>query len=349
MKSLIKKILIRIVNPVIKECLKDEFDSVRYQISSIKNLMKPDYDDEFEKYMSELRDIRIEATNHCQYHCSMCPHDKMVRPKGFMSIENLNLALINVSSYRPDFSGIVQLHDFGEALLDKALPEKIKIVRKNLPLSYIRFLSTVGYAMPDGIFEDMVQNGLNLLMISCYGIDKHSYKQIHGIDRYELVMTNMRELSRLVKKYSKDFSVLVAGCFLNDSGEGVHVPINAINEFRQRIIDFGFSYNDSKLHNFGGQMNFNPTMYPVKPCGVYKKYLSHVLNINWDMKIVPCCMVSDQDIVFGDLSEKPLREIYFDKIWGEFREAHKKMKLRETFPFCWKCHHDSNIWMRDND
>jgi MoaA/NifB/PqqE/SkfB family radical SAM enzyme len=355
MKQLIKKILIRILGPVLRAVLRDEFAAIHHKTDDMytilldlqKNIVIKAYNyDKFEQYMHTLQDIRIEATNYCQYHCKMCPHDHMTRKRGFQSIDDFQWILKNITAYNPNFNGIFQLHNFGEALLDKTLVEKIGLVRQALPNAYIRFLSTVG--VESGIFEDMVIKGLNLLMISCYGIDRQTYKNIHGVDRYDLITSNMIELSRLVTQYKDKFSVLIAGPFIDGKGILPDIEKDKIEKFKQRMLSYGFQYNDSNLHNYGGKMNINSFIRPVKPCSIYKGEMSHVLDINWDMKVVPCCMVTDQEIVFGDLHEKNLREIYYDTAWTNFREAHKKMTLKSDLPFCWKCHQDSNIWMRDN-
>jgi hypothetical protein len=166
--------------------------------------------------MTSLDDIRVESTNYCGYHCTMCPHDTMKRPKGFQSIDDLQWILKNISGYQSGFHGRFQLHSYGESLLDKALPEKISLVRRTFPQSYIFFLSTVGYEMAEGFFENMVQMGLNHLGISCYGIDRQSYLKIHRADRFELVMKNMAILSSLVERYQGAFAVTVSGPFIGD-------------------------------------------------------------------------------------------------------------------------------------
>jgi MoaA/NifB/PqqE/SkfB family radical SAM enzyme len=302
---------------------------------------------EFESYMVSLDNIRVESTNCCNYHCIMCPHDRMKRPKGFLSIDDLQWILKNITAYRSDFNGLFELHNDGEVLLDKALPEKIDLVRHVLPKSYISFVSTVGVEVPEGFFEDMVQKGLNHINISCYGIDSVSYQKIHGVDRSDLVMKNMEQLAMLVARYSNTFTVTIWGLFVSDRPKDhqaylVDAPEEKIIEFKQRMIDHGFSYIDSKLHNYG-ILDINPlSNRPVKPCGILKGRLSRILTINWDLKVVPCCMVMDQEIVFGDMHEKSLCEIFYDKQWTDFREAHKKMTTKNGHSFCWKCMQDSN-------
>jgi MoaA/NifB/PqqE/SkfB family radical SAM enzyme len=305
--------------------------------------------DEFENYMDSLNNIRMESTNCCNYHCIMCPHDEIKRPKGFLPIDDLQWILKNITAYRPDFSGLVELHSDGEVLLDKMLPEKINLVRRAYPKSHISFVSTVGQEVPEGTFEDMVQKGLNNINISCYGIDSSSYQKIHGVDRFDLVIKNMEQLSRLVVRYSDTFTVTIWGLFVSDRPKDhqtylVDAPEEKIAEFKQRMINYGFGYIDSRIHNFG-ILNLNPLVRQVKPCGVYKGKLSHILSINWDLKVVPCCLIMDRQIVFGDLHEKSLREIYYDKPWTSFREAHKTMRLKNTFPFCRRCVQDSNGFM----
>jgi len=293
--------------------------------------------DEFEKFINELEYISIESTNHCGYHCHMCPHDGIKRPKGFQSIEDLQWLLKNIRAYRPEYAGYFYLHGSGDPLLDKQLADKIALIRENLPDSNIRFYSTLGYDLPDGLFEKYILAGLNAIFVSFYGINRQSYEKVHGVDRFDTALANLVNAAALQGKYPSRFTVHVTGPFKVDDHAGHEA-------FKQKINDLGLSnYADGVIHNFA-KMDFNALAMPVKPCSIYRGPLSRILQIDWDMKVIPCCLVMDQEVVFGDLREKPLREIFYDSPWTDFREAHQKMKLKEKYPFCWRCMHDTNEW-----
>ncbi len=305
--------------------------------------------DDFHEYIKKINDIRIESTNLCGYACAMCPRNTMSRARGIQSMDDFNFVIRNIEKYRIDYDGRFQLHDFGEALLDENLSRKIKLLRDKFINCHIDFHSTIGYELSERFFDDLVENGLNAIIISCYGIDGDSYMKIHGVDRFDLVMHNMAKLSKIVKINQNKFSVMVKGPFRKtDFAAGddfSYIPDADVLRFRNIIVNHGFDYFDTTLHNYG-KLDIDELTIPLSPCSIYDGALSHVLNINWDLKIVPCCMVTDQEIVLGDLRDKSLYENFYGESWSAFRNAHKIMNLRSKYPYCWKCHQDENSFMR---
>jgi len=246
--------------------------------------------DEFDEFMNELTHIRIESTNLCNYHCQMCPRDKMVRKRGTMPLEDLSWVLQNISPYvSDDYSGEIHLHDFGEPLLDTKLPNKILLVKQVFQKSRILIYTTLGEKLPTEHFEEMVQNGLSGIFVSIYGTNSSSYKIIHGVDRFETVMKNL-EILRSIRK-NEHFSVYVNGPFsphVNYSNSNLIVTSSdERSRFRDLILNtYGFFYADSTLHNYGGKMEMATLMRSVTPCSVYNGSFRNQLNINWDLESI---------------------------------------------------------------
>ena len=86
-------------------------------------------------------EVRIENTNHCGYKCFFCPREELSRAKGYMSLSDLDLVLDRVDDHR----GQVDLHGFGEPLLDTLLPEKVRKVSSKWPEAKTRIISTLGF------------------------------------------------------------------------------------------------------------------------------------------------------------------------------------------------------------
>jgi len=78
-----------------------------------------------------LKIFQIEPTNHCNAKCSYCPHSKMTREKGFMSIETFDQCMqVIENSY-------VGLHHFGEPMLHPALSLMIELAAiKNIRVEF---------------------------------------------------------------------------------------------------------------------------------------------------------------------------------------------------------------------
>lgn len=153
------------------------------------------------QYQPQFTQVRIENTNHCDYKCVMCPLDKHTRTQGVMSVADFDLVLDRIGS----FNGEMHLHGFGEPLPNRTLPEKLQLVRKKLPPeAKTVIISTLGVRTPEQFFYDLVEDKLNLIMVSCYGYSGEAYKKVHGRNTFHIVKKNLEVLSR-VRKTSGSF------------------------------------------------------------------------------------------------------------------------------------------------
>lgn len=70
-----------------------------------------------------MKVFQIEATNFCNASCSYCPHSKMTREKGFMSVETF-LQVLDVMD-----NAYTGLHHFGEPMLNPNLSTFIELAK----------------------------------------------------------------------------------------------------------------------------------------------------------------------------------------------------------------------------
>ena len=364
LKAKLKK---RIMNAVGQAELVDYIKKLEDRLDNVNQNIKKHLDaiddklvslsyDEFESYMLALDFIALESTNHCSYHCRMCPHDVMTRPKGFMANDDLCWVLENIAAYRPNYDKLIHLHGTGEAFLDKNLPEKVEFVRGKFPKAYIEIYTTLGVDYDELLLDELSDKGLSSLLISCFGFDRSSYLSTHGVDRFSNIMKKLPKLSEMVKKNklhvifsgpfgSTDENLIRSKMQERDIAIGDQIDKTKILEFKSYIMSFGFAYYDTILHNFC-TMGFTPPMRAVKPCSVYSGAYRRSLWVDWDLKVRPCSIVTDQELIFGDLRKKSLREIFYDTPWRHHHNALKTMKLKEDYPFCYLCQQDSSVHLQ---
>jgi len=306
--------------------------------------------DDFEAFIQSLSSIRLEVTNKCNYHCPMCPHDAMTRPKGFLSLEDLDWMLKNISAFRPEYDGDVNLQGSGEPLLDKDLPAKVALIKRHLPKSQVWIITTLGVRRQQKWFESLIEAGLDKIAVSCYGYDRGSYHCAHGLDNFELVMLNCDILSEVNKEYGIEISY--KGMFSNYPGVEIAekfkfllepLDCDAYDSFKQKMVNRGFIFTNSCLDNYGAG-NITNLERPLRPCSVHNGKLSRVLQIDWDGRVIPCCRITNQEIILGDLRTQSLREICGGGAWLDFKRAHQRLDLREAYPYCWRCLQDASHW-----
>ena len=139
-----------------------------------------------------FKQIRIENTNRCGYRCVMCPRDKHTRKQGVMSLEDFALVLSRIGL----FEGEVHLHGFGESLLDRALPAKVRLCKEKMPKALVGNYTTLGVPHPDSYFFDLIDSGIDVLLVSCYGYTRETYQAIHRRDAFEVVKKTLKPLQR---------------------------------------------------------------------------------------------------------------------------------------------------------
>jgi MoaA/NifB/PqqE/SkfB family radical SAM enzyme len=311
------------------------------------------HSDGFDHYMKNLTSVRLEATNNCAYRCVMCPHNAMSRKRGFLSTDDLEFVLKNIHAYNPDYAGDINLQGTGEPFLDNALPQKVELIKCRLPEARVWLITTLGVPRPKEWFTALIDAGLSYLAVSCYGYDRNSYQKAHGADNFDLVMNNFSVLAEIRRNYGGNFQVGYKGLFACSPGTEPDKSYNFLFEpencrsydaLKKKMKDYGFEFTNSTLHNYGSE-HINKCERPVKPCSIYKGKLSHILQIDWDLKVIPCCQITDQNIILGDLRTQSLREIFYASAWTDFKLAHKHMDY-EQYPFCGQCLQDTNHWDR---
>lgn len=276
-------------------------------------------------------EIRIENTNWCGYSCMFCPRDKMTRPQGMMSIDDFRFVLERVGHY----DGRVDLHGFGEPLLDPDLIAKTQLVSSIWPQANTRIYTTLGVPVEEDYFDKLLYSGLSGIEVSLYGYEPHSYRLIHGVSRLDLVMRNMKALLRAKQKSSVNMEVILrdnpAQHLIGDEWDG-----DAYAAFKQHWIEDGGSFvRERSLHNFGNGRAYNEPGQS-DTCSITWGYRKRILQITWDLNVVPCCFDFDSSVIFGNLRTSNLDDIFSSAHYQSFIEAHRNNTLQD-YAVCERC------------
>ncbi len=278
-----------------------------------------------------FQEIHIENTNSCGYKCTMCPRDQQTRQIGFMKEEAFKIVLDRIGA----FEGIFHLHGFGEALLDRSLPSKASLLKQKYPSSSLQLFSTLGVRVQEGYFRNLIDAGLNDLIISFYGFTEENYQKIHGYNGFELVKKNLKLLSQEME-YAPNFraSLKVPKADLSPS-----LPlVESLDKkaFCSWAKELGFYLIDwVYVHNYGNGRLYNQPD-ACRTCPVLTGTRRHILNITWDLNVVPCAYDFNGSIIFGNLRTQTLEEIFSSAPYLDFILAHTSNDL-SRYPICQNC------------
>lgn len=276
----------------------------------------------------EYEEIRIENTNHCGYKCFFCPREELTRDKGYMSIADLETVLDQID----DHSGSVDLHGFGEPLLDTDLPEKVALVKKRWPKAKTRIISTLGLSVKAEALERLVASGLDTIEVSFYGTDRSSYREAHGVDKFELAKQNLEILAHCIWNTNATMEIVVREFPIHDT---IVTDVNR-DAMDKWLLELGVArISKHKMHNYGSGRSYN-TPETQGVCSVVWGFRKRVLQVTWDLDIIPCCFDSNSTVVFGNLRKNSLHNILSGTPYLKFIQAHKDNTL-EDYPVCVNC------------
>jgi len=265
----------------------------------------------------------------------MCPREKQTRKIGFMSMTDFAQIIHQI----PFIQGQMHLHGYGEPLLDKQLNEKIKLAKAETNLTTF-IITTLGVEMDDEQLEALLATGLDTMMISFYGATPESYKSIHRVDKLELVKKNLRTLAQL--KASKGYKTKA---LIKISAPSKPSPLTilgkikeeneAMDEFIHEMNALGYQLGAiERLHNYGNGRTYNPPRRGL--CPVINGTRKGILNITWDLNVIPCCFDFNASIIFGNLKNQTLEEIFNGEPYKRFVTSHLEGDL-SAYPVCQNC------------
>ncbi len=285
----------------------------------------------------DFHEVRLEVTNHCGYNCFCCPREKMTRSCGRMSLENIQRVVAEIKCIDHPFK--LHLVGYGEPLLLSDLPQLARVVKEQVPHASVYTITTLGVKRSREYFEDLLR-WFDEVEVSFYGSTREQYLTIHGVDRYDLALHNLEMIQAAARTL--------------DSSAAINIKLNDFTQMPRPTTDaeraaatllstqfkkMGFTISSTELHNYGDGRSYT-CRNSFEPCSVAWGMRSHILQITWDMKVVPCCFMFNADVVWGDLNKKSLQEIFSSPNRADFLR-NLLLGNADLYPACKNCSDNS--------
>jgi radical SAM protein with 4Fe4S-binding SPASM domain len=275
--------------------------------------------------------IEFEVTNKCNADCIMCPNGIMARPTVHMKMDLFKqiadeIAAENLPLIKFVFAGI------GEPTIDPHLPERIRYLKEKMPHVPVQ-LTTNASLLTEKKARELIDSGLDRVIISFNGTTKESYEAVMGKMNYEKTMANLLGFLSLRKDNkphvtiscvrldanAEDFKNLEK--FWTDKGVKVDgfktpIPFNRGQEKMDYRSRWAMPVPNSPRH-----------FYPCRMMG-------ENLLIHPNGAVVLCFVDYEEKYVMGYLGKDSLRQVLQTK--REWYEMHKKGDFSRT-PLCKKC------------
>jgi len=239
----------------------------------------------------------------------------MTREQGFMPIDDFRLVLRRIKEFYGDYSQQIDLHGYGEPLLDKSLPEKVALAKRTFPNAKLHIITTLGVKVSRLYLESLIDNGLDTMMVSFYASTHDEYKKITNTRNLDVVVENLHLVGELIEGLDKPRVTVmynIQGNIRLSEAERNHIDF--VTEICSK---YSFFMHEYVVHNYGGGRQYNaPTNDKI--CSVVDGARKNIIQVTWDLSTIPCCFDFNAEMAFGNLRESSFREIYAAAPYRDF-------------------------------
>ncbi|MBU0755052.1 MAG: radical SAM protein, partial [Planctomycetes bacterium] len=278
----------------------------------------------------------IDPTNMCTLKCPFCPagNGGLKQPRGKMSYERFKTAVDLLGPYLFELS----LYNWGEPFLNKRIFEMIRYAKQYQIRTGIS--SNLNHFSREKA-EDLVESGLDELIVSVDGISPATYSKYRVGGDFHKVIRNLYEIAQAKKRLGKTtpFVIYQFLVFRHNEHEipGVEAVGRKAGADQVKVIPAWISDPDwipdndrysrykNKADSASGDKKRDVEI--KKPAQVSCHWLWNSIVINWDGSVHPCCSHHDKALGFGNIFEQP-----FEEVWNgqRYREARRFVRTRET-------------------
>jgi radical SAM protein with 4Fe4S-binding SPASM domain len=295
--------------------------------------------------------ISIEPTTACNLGCPECPSGlKMFsRNTGNLKKEELEVWLNELAP----FTTMINYYFQGEPFIH---PEFTDLVKMAAGKGYYTSTSTNAHFIDDHTAAEIVDCGLDRLIISIDGITQDVYEQyrIHG--KLNKVLDGTRRVVAAKKARGSRKPFLIFQFLVVRHNE------HQIEDVKRLAKDLGVDevrFKTAQVYDYQNgnpliPLNENYSRYRKLSDGTYEvrnKLENHCWRlwsgavITWDGKVVPCCFDKDATHRMGDLRLKSFSEIWNGPEYRSFRT--KLLVSRKEVDICSNCSEGTKVWVSE--
>ncbi len=289
----------------------------------------------------------VDPCNVCNLRCPLCPTGTgdLKRSRGMLKFADFQVILDKIAPYAVE----VSLHNWGEPLLNK---EIFKIIGATSQRGIATNLSSNLSLERADLAEQLVQSGLEYLIVSLDGVTQATYQQYRVRGDIQLVFHNLREIIA-AKRRLKSRTPTVEWQFLvfqhNQHEMGAARELAAeIGVDRIRFRSPGLPYNRIDDVELGARwMPTDPAYWDLHPQKLREQgylwdepcyYLYRSMTINPGGGVAACCIVYNERQDFGNLVTEDLGAIWNNRRYQASRALFARRPVERAQTICDGCY-----------
>ena len=293
--------------------------------------------------------LSIEPTTACNLRCPECPSGlkQFTRPTGKLDLK-LHSEMLKQLRKQTFY---INYYFQGEPFLH---PNFLKLIKEAKRNKIYTATSTNAHFIDAKVAENIVNSGLDRLIISIDGLTQETYENYRINGQLSRVIEGTKHLIEAKQKAKAKTPHLIFQ-FLAVKPNEHEIP----GVFKLGS-DMGIDEVRIKSAQLYDYKNGNPLMpenekysrYRRQADGSYKlKYKTgnHCWRmwsssvLTWDGKVVPCCFDKDAQHVLGALGNASFKDIWNNQKYVDFRQA--VLSHRNKIDICQNCSEGAKVWV----
>ena len=276
----------------------------------------------------------VELTNICPMECVMCPTGtgRMTRKKGNME-RALFVRLIDEIAAAGGQPKPVTLHNLGESLLHPELPPFVRLCRERGLRTEVS--GNPGH-LPLSLYQALEEAGLDRLVISLDGLDAQTLTGIRGRGaRADLAFDHVEQLLAWRRDHPRDKPEIVLQMVRQQKNR--HQAADFVPRYDRGLASVQVYVKELDANTVEeGPLRIIEDDRPARPYLCRAPWRTVVVLQNGD--VVPCCHDENGAVVYGNLANQSLAEIWNSETAQALRTRLASATLQKSEP-CFDCAH----------
>ena len=326
----------------------------------------------------DLRKLYIEPTTLCNLKCHTCIRNIWENQGGHMGMEIFHALMEQIGEF-PQLDRVVFI-GFGEPFMHPHILEMIGLVhQRNLDVTII----TNGLLLDNSILREIVQLGVDRLVVSLDGVTPETYAGVRGASLAK-VLDNIRSLNEIKSELGSlfpalgiEFVALESNITELDRMSELASRLNATSVLVSNVLAYTEEMRDEILYGYEPRLPFKARSWPVRAdawvmwgtlnlprmqWGAEQRCRfvnDRAAVIGWDGNVAPCMALSHNYSYFtidgqrkqvtryelGNITQVPLLEIWTSEEYCRFRGEVRDF----AFPSCPNCDLRNNCDLREKN
>lgn len=285
--------------------------------------------------------VMIDPCGVCNFKCSFCPcniSDVNINQRHSVMKMELFEKIVHDLRQFPEKIKAIDMYGFGEPLLNKNLPDMIKMLKCANVCDKIR-LSTNGALLNEEMGRSLCEAGLDYMKVSIEALDDEGYREICGTDvRYCEIVNNIRSFYEKWGGQGTEVAVKIISSAIKGEADkqkfletfspvSDYIFIENVKSIWAEFEEIVIPQTEGKEDDYYSEHTKGYTIcsYPLT---------NMVVHANGDIGV--CCFDWKHATSYANVKTTSLLEAWNSKELREFQIRHLQHR-RNEIPFCNEC------------